>query len=453
MNPIPRSLFGRAVIVLILGLTATHLVSMAVHYGNANHRLALLGGDLLIGRIVTTVTFLRRMPVDRRREAITQVKTSDLSLALAGIDSVEGARTHNWRSNLLGTRLADFFPEARVQTAVVQSVVCEGTPGANGSSVSNSECTAPFDRLLIEISLPDTGDLLFATPTTTLGADTIRSIILEIIVMWAGILVLSIWAARWLIRPLKAFGRVAEMLGKDIRTSLDEPAGPHEIRLVARAMNQMQARLRRFIEDRTSMLAAISHDLRTPITRLRLRAEFVEDTAQRDKMLSDLEEMERMTESTLIFARDEVTAEKPQMVDIAAVLQSICSDMLDTGHAVSLDDCPPTPINGRPISLKRGFSNLIMNAVAYGQNVWVHIRGQQASIIVEIEDDGPGVPDSELENVFAPFYRVDKSRNCEIAGTGLGLAVARSIFRGHGGEVLLENRDAGGLRATVTIPK
>ena len=216
----------------------------------------------------------------------------------------------------------------------------------------------------------------------------------------------------------------------------------------------MQKRLRSFIEDRTQMLAAISHDLRTPITRMRLRAEFVEDEEQRDKMLRDLDEMEAMIAATLSFARDDATREERVQIDLADLLQSLCDQAAD-GGGLTADYTGPRRLAmfGAPMALKRAFSNLIDNALKYGHAAHVALDAGEGEVVIAIADDGPGIPDNQLDKVFAAFYRVESSRSRETGGVGLGLAVVRSILRGHGGDIELANRPEGGLRATVTLPR
>ena len=214
----------------------------------------------------------------------------------------------------------------------------------------------------------------------------------------------------------------------------------------------MQERLQRFIRDRTQMLAAISHDLRTPITSIRLRAEFIEDTELRDRIIATLAEMQRMTEATLAFAREDVTAEPSRVVDIAALVDSVAADLADTDMDIACDPAERIDITGRPDALKRVFRNLIENAVAYGQRARVAISALQGDAIIVIEDDGPGIPETERERVFEPFVRLEESRNQQTGGIGLGLAIARTIVRAHGGDIALDNAAGGGLRVTVTLP-
>jgi signal transduction histidine kinase len=200
------------------------------------------------------------------------------------------------------------------------------------------------------------------------------------------------------------------------------------------------------------MIAAISHDLRTPITRMRLRAELIGESEQQQKMLADLAEMETMIASTLSFAREDANTEPRQSVDIAELLRAICTDIPQARMSATPTASLGTTIDGQPVALRRGFTNLIDNAVRYGNQALIGLGGDDRNIIVTIDDNGPGIPDEELDRVFRPFYRLDSSRSRDTGGTGLGLAVARSVFRAHGGDVVLSNRTGGGLRAAVTLP-
>jgi signal transduction histidine kinase len=215
----------------------------------------------------------------------------------------------------------------------------------------------------------------------------------------------------------------------------------------------MQARLRNLIENRTRMLAAISHDLRTPLTLLRLRTENVENATEREKMLATIAEMDAMVATTLAFARDEAITETRRPTDVAALVQSIVDDMADTGLPVKMESAHPVVYDCRPAALKRAIRNLIDNAVKYGKNANVAIKTTIKSIEIIIDDEGPGIPEQELSRVFEPFYRVEKSRNPETGGVGMGLAIALSAVQAHGGELILSNRPAGGLRASIVLAR
>jgi signal transduction histidine kinase len=224
----------------------------------------------------------------------------------------------------------------------------------------------------------------------------------------------------------------------------------------ARAFNRMAENIRRFVDGRTQMLAAIGHDLRTPITRLRLRAEFMEDEQQRARMLADLAEMEAMIAATLAFARDDAAAEPAVPLDLAALARTVLDEAGDARPEIAERLAYAGPehlvLPARPVALKRALSNLVGNAIAYGGAARLALEAAPGQVTLRVEDDGPGIPPAELEAVFQPFRRLEASRNRETGGTGLGLTIARSILRAHGGEVRLANRPGGGLTALATLP-
>ncbi|SEH30446.1 sensor histidine kinase [Magnetospirillum fulvum] len=253
--------------------------------------------------------------------------------------------------------------------------------------------------------------------------------------------------------PFAVFAAAAERLGVDVGAPPLAVTGPREVRRAAHAFNVMQDRIVRFVQDRTQMLAAISHDLKTPITRLRLRAEFIEDDEQRAKMLADLAEMEQMIASTLAFARDDAASEPRQRLDLATMVQGMLEDLEDMGVACSYTGPDSLVIAARPVALKRAIANLLDNAVKYGGRAGVGLTTGGGEILLTIDDDGPGIPEDSMERVFAPFFRLETSRSRDTGGTGLGLAVARAAIRAHGGDITLANRPEGGLRATLSLPQ
>jgi signal transduction histidine kinase len=244
----------------------------------------------------------------------------------------------------------------------------------------------------------------------------------------------------------------ADRLGRDVAAEPLAEVGTSEMQRAARAFNHMQERLRRLVESRTQMLAALSHDLRTPLTLLRLRAEEVADGEERDKMLATIGEMDAMIGTTLAFARDEGRAEPRRRADVAALLGSVVDDMADTGLPVTMAPAAPLIHECQPGALKRAITNLLDNAVKYGQRARAAITATAKAIEITIDDDGPGIPDAELKRVFQPFYRVEDSRSRDTGGTGLGLAIAQAIVQAHGGELTLANRPGGGLRACISLP-
>ncbi len=273
------------------------------------------------------------------------------------------------------------------------------------------------------------------------------------VLMAAALILIVVFMIRRITRPMDNLAVAAGRLGRGESVEDVPEEGPLDVRHAIRAFNAMNQRLDRFVRDRTQMLAAISHDLRTPITVLRLRAEFVEDAEARRKILETLDEMQQMAEAALAFAREEATREPTRAVDLAALIDSVCDDLVELGQHVTFAEAARLPFACRPVALKRALRNLIENAVTYGAGARVALEHDGGGPRVIIDDDGPGIPSESIETVFQPFVRLEESRNVETGGIGLGMAIARSIVRGHGGEIDLENRPEGGLRVAVRLPK
>ena len=275
----------------------------------------------------------------------------------------------------------------------------------------------------------------------------------SLVVLLAAVMAVSLVAVRWATRPLNALADAAEELGKNIHQAPLAETGPLEVVRAARAFNTMQARLLHYIEDRTRVLAAMSHDLKTPITRLRLRAEMLDDPLQRAKFGNDLAEMESMVGVTLDFMRGVDSGEAAQPVDIKALLESLQADLAETGGKVSIAGAATKPYTGRPQALKRCLANLLENAIKYGERADISIDDNDQRLAIMIRDHGPGIPPGELERVFEPFHRLEASRNRQTGGTGLGLTIARAVAQAHGGTLVLANHPDGGLTARLTLPR
>jgi signal transduction histidine kinase len=266
------------------------------------------------------------------------------------------------------------------------------------------------------------------------------------------ITILSLLTARRLADPLSELATAVEQLGGSGDAPFLPPHGPRELQVAINAFNRMQERIRRFNQDRTQMLAAMSHDLRTPLTRLKLRLEFVEDPEQRQKILAELEAMSSLIESILSFARDEAKREPRTLIDLSALVEGVCEDASDAGGTATFSGPLGVTASGRAAALRRAVSNLVDNAIKYGGSATASLRAERDPVVVVIEDQGSGIPRSEREKVFEPFYRLEGSRNRDTGGIGLGLSVARSIAREHGGDIVFANRKGGGLSVRLELP-
>ncbi|MBO9714520.1 HAMP domain-containing sensor histidine kinase [Sphingomonas sp.] len=260
------------------------------------------------------------------------------------------------------------------------------------------------------------------------------------------------WAlAHRLAKPIRAFAAAAERLGRDPRASPMALSGPAEIADAAASFNKMQARLNRYVDDRTTMIGALAHDLRTPLMRLELRLERA-PVALRQSCESDIRDMEAMVAATLAYVRDMSLPVGRRPLDLRSLTESVTDDLADRGAAVSLEPGDPMVIDGHSAALKTMLSNLISNAVKYAGGAQVRLGREPGEVRIEVRDEGPGIPAEDLDRVFEPLFRGERSRNRDTGGMGLGLASARAVARAHGGEIILQNRPEGGLQALVTLP-
>ncbi len=257
--------------------------------------------------------------------------------------------------------------------------------------------------------------------------------------------------ARRMSAPLAGFARAAERLGRDPRAPPLAMAGSSEVASAAASFNKMQERLNRYVEDRTTMVGAMAHDLRTPLTRLRFRIEGAPDDV-RAKSISDIDQMDEMISAALAFVRDATRPGERSQLELASLLETVFDEAAETGADAHVDRAEKVVISGDPMALRRLISNLVENALKYGGQARGRLSRSDGYAIIEIEDDGPGVPAAEMERVFEPFYRREPSRSRETGGIGLGLAVVRTVARAHGGDVTLHNREGGGLTARVSLP-
>ena len=279
--------------------------------------------------------------------------------------------------------------------------------------------------------------------------------LVTIAIMAVLLIIIVIFMIRRVTRPLADLADSAERFGRGEDVEVLPERGPEDIRKASRAFNLMQERLTRFVKDRTLMLAAITHDLRTPITSLRIRAEMIEDGENRDRILETLAEMQALTEAALDFARQDAEDEQTRRVDLIALVDTVCADLVDLGQDVDFDNgqTDRLPYNCHPMALKRVFRNLAENAVRYGDRARLTVTTSATDYCISVEDDGPGISAHDLDRIFEPFVRLEKSRSQETGGIGLGLAIARTIVRAHGGDISISNAEGGGAKFTVCLPR
>ncbi|BFT62786.1 ATP-binding protein [Pseudomonas moorei] len=307
-------------------------------------------------------------------------------------------------------------------------------------------------RYVALVHLGDGSWLSFTPPERSWGLNTGTRIAVIIALGLVATLLVAWIATRQLANPLQRFASAARRFGGDLSAPPINIEGPHEIRQAIIAFNTMQAQIQHFIGERTHMLAAISHDLRAPLTRMRLRSEFMEDLDHQRKLIRDVEEMQSMINAALAFFRDDTHLEQSTAFDLSELLQTIIDDYRDQGIAIGFTGPAHLVYVGRPLGIKRVIVNLLENAVKYGQRPRATLGRDDDSVCIDVSDRGPGIPDAALQRVFDPFFRLETSRNRDTGGVGLGLSAARAIVREQGGELSLSNREGGGLLARVELP-
>lgn len=265
---------------------------------------------------------------------------------------------------------------------------------------------------------------------------------------------LTSWiAARWLAQPIRRLANASEELGRNLNSPLiDETSGPSEVRQASRVFNQMQARIKQQMEERTRFLAAVSHDLRTPLTRLKLRAEKIADPGLKSDVQGDIDEMASIIDTTLDYLRGDAQPDAACLFDLDALVHTLAEDANGNGNRITVSG-RIQPVRLQPVAIRRCLNNLLENALRYGGSATISMSETADRVVIEIRDAGPGIPPEKLESVFAPFYRLDSSRSRHSGGVGLGLSIARDMARKQGGDVTLANAPGGGLVATLTLPR
>jgi signal transduction histidine kinase len=469
MSLLPRSLFGRLVAVLLAGLVTAQLVSFAIHMHERSQLLMEASGMQAAQRIADIVKLLESLGPSERARLAGILSTPPMAISLDqrplptfGQDADRTARAALFGA-FLRRALGDAWPVevAVAETAAAAPGTMRGMPGPHMGPGANRMgfhpgmpyFAQPALSFVAQTRLRDGTLVTFDSRQPVQSETWPYRLLASLAVLLVGVLAVSLLAVRWATRPLKALADAAEELGRNIDRPPLAEAGPLEVTRAARAFNTMQARLARYIGDRTRVLAAMSHDLKTPITRLRLRADLLDDASLRAKFTGDLAEMESMVGASLDFLRGLESSEPVKPIDVGALLESLQADWSESGGKVTLASGPIAPYPGRPQALKRCLSNLIDNAIKYGGSASLGVDDTGERLEIRVRDSGPGIPEAELERVFEPYYRLEGSRSRETGGTGLGLTIARSIAQGHGGELLLRNHPEGGLEARLTLPR
>jgi signal transduction histidine kinase len=433
------SIYLRVTAVLLLGLLAAQWVSERLYQEERERVVSHLIAGPLGQRLSQVAQKLENMPTAERIKLLPVLSSPRITFTLP---ATPGANNDPGPLHHLQDRLRETLGDGR-------RVMVTGEPGSRRNELPS----------LIQISLTlSDGQQIVATHHALEESALAPSRHLPLLTgYFLAIAVIALLAMRWAVRPLQRLAHAADALGRDLSGAPLAETGPREVRQAARAFNTMQNRLASYLNDRLRILAAVSHDLKSPITRLKLRAEMLADATQREKFLRDLDDMETMIAATLDFLRGESRQENGVLLDINALVSALRDDMQAVNTIVEVHGEASRPLLARPQALKRCLANLLDNAIRYGGSetacVRITLEDSTESLNLHIDDHGPGIPEAELEQMFEPFRRGETSRNRATGGAGLGLAIARNLARAHGGDVTLENRPEGGLRASLTLPR
>lgn len=461
----PRSIFGRTLLVLGAGLLLAQLASQAVNFVDRGSSIYRLASYQVAARIAQAARILNRLPAPGRAAVIQEINGQHLAVSLGreplivpeGYEELD--RYERAFAESLRRQLGKDWPVTVEITAEPRS---RRAPG-EGATASAFEVWVArhfyFLRpgtfsLVAQVALEDGTTAVFYARIPQEPLDRLESLLPRLGLTLAIFFVLAAVVVRMITRSLKRLARAAEDLGANPERAPLQASGPHEVRSVITAFNRMQSQIARYVLERTRLLGAISHDLKTPLARMRLRTELLPDSAVRARFARDLDEMDSMVGSTLEFLSS--LGESPQRVpvDVGALIESLCEDFRETGADLSTYGGTRAPFIANPLSLRRCLANLIENALRYGGSAEVSVEDGEQALRITVRDRGAGIPDAELERVFDPYFRLDVSRNRNRGGTGLGLSIARNIARWHGGDIRLCNAAEGpGLIAELTLPR
>ncbi len=468
---LPKSLFGQLILVVLVTLVLTQIIGAFVFSDERRFALRTLGEGETLSRTASIARVIGETPDNLHKRVLRAATSKRLKFWVSDVSAVP-RQDPAFAKNQVAERLRALaeVPNDRAVLVDVREIKIgmfrnrmERTLKRRHEEEDDDDEHDNDDHrrwhpshgptsLLIAIELSDgtwlnAENQFRAPPKTRFWA--VGGILACMIIVIA---IVSFLLLRRITGPMRQLSEAAEKLGRGEDVQPLTETGPREARTTIRAFNDMRERLIRFMDDRTEMLAATSHDLRTPLTSLRLRAELVDDPELKSKMLATLDEMQRMVEAMLALTREDSAHEETRDVDLGSLIQSITDDLNDLGHDAVFISGTSHIIRGRPFTLTRAIRNIIENAARHGGGAHVSVEHGDAETSIIVVDNGPGIPEGDLMHVFNPFVRLDQARNQESGNMGLGLGIARTIIRGHGGEIDISNRPEGGLRAIIRLP-
>ena len=457
MTLLPRTLYGRLVVILVTGMLAAQVLTSSIWYDVRHSQVLEIPTRLIASRLADIVRVASTDP--QRTELLLQsLSTADFKLELGNAPSPvqpsltpQDQATESLLRSLIDEKSASKTPLRLLNLTLLDNQGHKaGIDTLFGSSPAAGQFTLELrlaDGRWLHVQAREDQGWTSLAPADVMLDYFLRIYLLRIIV----VVIIVLLAVRLAIRPLNQLAQAAQALGQDIRRSPLTVKGPVEVQRAARAFNLMQQRLLASLAERTRFLAAVSHDLRSPITRLRLRTEMLDDEPLKQRFRKDLTDMEGLVSTTLEFVSSGEINEPRQNIDINALLQSLQADLEDIGEHITLNGHASRPVSGYAHSLKRCMQNLLENAVRYARDVQVIVDEQPDTLTITVRDSGPGIAPELLTQVLEPFYRVESSRNSSSGGYGLGLSIAQTVAAAHGGTLELRNRPEGGLDVVLRL--
>ena len=455
MTLLPRTLYGRLVVILVSGMLAAQVLTSSIWYDVRHSQVLEIPTRLIASRLADIV---RVATTDPRRTGLLlqSLSTPAFNLELRNAPSAERApltaqdrATESLLRSLINEKTATQTPLNLLNLTLLDNQGHKaGIDTLFGSSPAAGQFTLELrlaDGRWLHVQAREDQGWTSLAPADVMIDYFLRIYLVRIIV----VAIIVLLAVRLAVRPLNQLAQAAQALGQDIRRQPLPIKGPVEVQRAAQAFNLMQQRLLASLAERTRFLAAVSHDLRSPITRLRLRTEMLDNEPLKERFRKDLTDMEGLVSTTLDFVSIGEINEPRQSIDINALLQSLQADLQDVGEHITLTGRATRPFSGYARSLKRCVQNLLENAVRYARDVHVIVDEQPASLTITVRDSGPGIAPEQLTQVLEPFYRLESSRNSSTGGYGLGLSIAQTVAAAHGGTLELHNRPDGGLDAVL----
>jgi signal transduction histidine kinase len=457
----PDTLYGRLVLILVVGMFAGQFLTSTIWFETHDNRTLEIPARLLASRLADTVRLLQHAPDETKRRAIA-AELADPRYHLQWIDAPAAAPAASLAQRTVGDLIAGVIHwrlGEPIEVRLLDAQLRDET-GHHHGILSLFDSRMPSGDFHLQLMLPqgewldvraNEGQAGMVSEPGSLVLDYLLRIYL---VRLMAVLLLALVAVRFAVKPLKELAKAADALGRNIYRPPLPVTGPLEVRTAAQSFNSMQEQLTRSLAERTRFLTAVSHDLRSPLTRLRLRMEMLPDAESRERLRGDLDEMEAMVNATLDAVQGVEITEERHEIDINSMLEGLAEDAREAGHDVGVEGRADRPLSGYPRNLKRCLQNLIDNAIRYGGAARIRVSDDDTMLRIVVSDQGPGIADEALlERVFEPYFRVSGSRNAASGGTGLGLTIARSVAAAHGGSLTLRNGAVKGLEATLALPR